>query len=146
MFLFFFRAFYCPVMANTYSLEVIAALLRYGEPSIWLCCMHSLLAIVVFARWPCLTIKSKCIIYLGIHNWRMNISDFLHFIIMYIGITLSTYTFVCFFQIFTGRFINWFSCCIPRGLQQMASRISATLLDRHLLFNKICCIEITIKT
>ena len=65
---FFFRAFYCPVMANTYSLEVIAALLRYGEPSIWLCCMHSLLAIVVFARWPCLTIKSKYIIYLGIHN------------------------------------------------------------------------------
>ena len=76
---FFFRAFYCPVMANTYSLEVIAALLRYGEPSIWLCCMHSLLAIVVFARWPCLTIKSKCIICLGIHNWRMNISDFFTF-------------------------------------------------------------------
>ena len=74
-----FRAFYCPVMANTYSLEVIAALLRYGEPSIWLCCMHSLLAIVVFARWPCLTIKSKCIICLGIHNWRMNISDFFTF-------------------------------------------------------------------
>ena len=76
---FFFRAFYCPVMVNTYSLEVIAALLKYGEHSIWLCCMHSLLAIVVFARWPCLTIKSKCIICLGIHNWRMNISDFFTF-------------------------------------------------------------------
>merc|ERR1719362_540506 len=53
-----FIAFYCPVMANTYSLEVIAALLKCGEPLIWLCCMHSLLAIVVFARWPCLTIKN----------------------------------------------------------------------------------------
>ena len=101
-FFLFFRAFYCPVMVNTYSLEVIAALLRYGEPSIWLCCMHSLLAIVVFARWPCLTIKSKYIIYLGIHNWRMNISDFLHFIIMYIGITLSTYTFVYIFRFLLG--------------------------------------------
>ena len=101
-FSFFFRAFYCPVMANTYSLEVIAALLKYGEPSIWLCCMHFLLAIVVFARWPCLTIKSKSIIYLGIHDWRMNISDFLHFIIMYIGITLSTYTFVHFFRFLLG--------------------------------------------
>ena len=143
---FFFRAFYCPVMGNTYSLEVIAALLRYGEPSIWLCCMHSLLAIVVFARWPCLTIKSKCIICLGIHNWRMNISDFFTF---YNNVYWNyiEYVYICiFFQIFTGRFINWFSCCIPRGFQQMASRISATLLDRHLLFNKICCIEITIKT
>ena len=99
---FFFRAFYCPVMVNIYSLEVIAALLKYGEPSIWLCCMHSLLAIVVFARSPCPTIKSKCIIYLGIHNWRMNISDFLHFIIMCIGITLSTYTFVYFFRFLLG--------------------------------------------
>ena len=101
-FSFFFRASYCPVMANTYSLEVIAALLRYGEPSIWLCCMHSLLAIVVFARWPCLTIKSKCTIYLGIHNWRMNIWDFLHYIIMSIGIPSSACTFMYFFRFLLG--------------------------------------------
>ena len=100
---FFFRAFYCPVMANTYSLEVITALLRYGEPSIWLCCMHSLLAIVVFARWPCLTIKSKCIICLGIHNWRMNISDFFTFYNnVYWNYIEYVYVYILFFRFLLG--------------------------------------------